>query len=180
MQIDIVWDSNSIFEERDNHYQVNELKHKNFESEEGLNAVGPVQTVSAVRSNSAILFSEENPINYYYFGIRSKKFFIRTWKGKTEKVILKIRLKRRCFLWYITLWHRRLSLCRSWTSRRISGPWLWAWPSSWRCRSWPPDGSRTRCGGCPSDARIVCDESNNKIIYDYADTKRRQIRTYNR
>ncbi len=62
MQIEIVWDSNSIFEERDNHYQVNELKHKNFESEEGLNAVGPVQTVSAVRSNSSILLSKEKPI----------------------------------------------------------------------------------------------------------------------
>ncbi len=166
-------------EERDNHYQVNELKHKNFESEEGLNAVGPVQTVSAVRSNSAILFSEENPINYYYFGIRSKKFFIRTWKGKTEKVILKLRLKRRCFL--VLPCDIAAFLCVEAKLLDVSlnlgfelGQVL---------------------GAAALDLLVVVEQDvgdvqvmlalfvmslNNKIMYDNADTKRRQIRTYNR
>ena len=38
--------------------QINELKLKNFESEKSLDAVRPVQTVGAVRSNRSVLLSE--------------------------------------------------------------------------------------------------------------------------
>ena len=52
---------------RNRHYQVNELKLKNFESEESLDAVRPVQTVGAIRSNSSVLFSGRK--------IKAKTFF---------------------------------------------------------------------------------------------------------
>ena len=38
-------------------YQINELKHENFKSEKSLDAVGPVQTVSAIGSNCSKLLS---------------------------------------------------------------------------------------------------------------------------
>ena len=43
-------------------YKVDELVVKHFQAQEGLDAVGPVQAVGAVRANRSILFPIQNEV----------------------------------------------------------------------------------------------------------------------